>query len=288
MVDADREGRYNAITTKQAHVLNPSRWLPLIGLLLIASQAQAESMDDLIKVLQDGDCRNCRLTDADLVHADLRDADLRDARLQRANLGEAQLDGADLRGANLSFTSLRGASLRGANLEGSVLHGTDLRYADLSGARLSPNALEEAHWQGATGISRGIQSHASLHNAGVEAFKDGRWSAAEQLFSHAIRSRPEEPLSWVARGISRSEQAKDDIAAADFNYAASLYEAQESMRWADQLRAAALSVNERRFKDRSTKSHGGMGSQLLQSSISGLRMIAPIATKALLPFGLGF
>ena len=63
--------------------------MPLLGLLLIASPMQAESMDDLIKVLQDGDCRNCRLADADLVHADLRDADLRDARLQRANLGEA-------------------------------------------------------------------------------------------------------------------------------------------------------------------------------------------------------
>ncbi|MCP4728741.1 MAG: pentapeptide repeat-containing protein, partial [Roseibacillus sp.] len=164
--------------------------MPLLGLWLIAIPVHAENMDDLIKVLEDGECRNCRLADADLVHADLRDADLRDARLQRANLGEAQLDGADLSGANLSFTSLRGASLRGANLEGSVLHGTDLRDADLSGARLSPNALEEAHWQGATGINRAMQSHAALHNAGVEASQSGRWSEAEQLFSAAILRTP--------------------------------------------------------------------------------------------------
>ena len=100
---------------------------------------------------------------------DLRDADLSGAQLQRANLGQARLDGADLRGADLSFTSLRGASLRGANLEGARLYGTDLRESDLSAVRLDQGALEEAHWQGAQGIASGVQSHASLHNAGVEA-----------------------------------------------------------------------------------------------------------------------
>ena len=287
MVDADREGRYNALTTKQAHVLNPSRWLPLLGLLLIASPAQAESMDDLIKVLQDGDCRNCRLADADLVHADLRDADLRDARLQRANLGEAQLDGADLRGANLSFTSLRGASLRGANLEDSVLHGTDLRHADLSGARLSPNALEEAHWQGAKGIRSGIQSHAAIHNAGVEAAQTARWSQAEQLFSAAILRSPEEPLSWIARGISRSEQAKDDIAAADFRYAASLYLKSGQTEVVEQLQTAAEAVQKRRKKASQTVSGKGWGGQILNGMTSLAQTLAPLAMKALIPMGLG-
>ncbi|MEJ6827772.1 MAG: pentapeptide repeat-containing protein [Synechococcus sp. ArSW.bin.68] len=247
---------------------------------------QAESMDDLIKVLQDGDCRNCRLADADLVHADLRDADLRDARLQRANLGEARLDGADLRGANLSFTSLRGASLRGANLEGSILHGTDLRYADLSGARLSQNSLGEAHWQGATGISRGIQSHASLHNAGVEAAQAGRWSTAEQLFSYAIHSRPEEPLSWVARGISRSEQAKDDIAAADFRYAASLYAQSGQKKVVEQLQTAADGVQNRRTKGSQSPSGNGWGGQILNGITSLAQTLAPLAMKALIPMGL--
>ena len=238
-------------------------------------------------MLQHGDCRNCRLADADLVHADLRDADLREARLQRANLGEAQLDGADLRGANLSFTSLRGASLRGANLEGSILHGTDLRFADLNGARLSPNALEEAHWQGAKGIRSGIQSHAALHNAGVEASQSGRWSQAERLFSAAILRSPEEPLSWVARGISRSEQAEDDIASADFRYAALLYEKQGATQWVTQLKNLADSVSQRRYKDHSPKEGKGIGSQIAQGAIAGLQMIAPIAAKALVPMGLG-
>ena len=260
----------------------------MLSALLSMASTQAKASDALIQVLQERNCSGCRLADADLVHADLRDADLSDAKLMRANLGQAQLDGADLSGADLSFTSLRGASLRGANLTGTVLYGTDLRDADLSGALLNPNALDEAHWQGASGITDGIRSHAALHNAGVEAFQTGRWSAAEQLFSDAISSQPEEPLSWVARGISRSEQAKDDIAAADFQYAASLYATQGSLAWAEQLREVAHSVSQRRFEETSTNEGKGLGGQLLQSTISGLRLIAPIAAKALIPMGLGF
>ena len=145
-----------------------------------------------------------------------------EAKLMRANLSQALLEGADLRGADLSFANMRGASLRGADLKGSKLYGTDLRDADLSGAQLSPQALNEAHWIGAKGISKGSNSHAALHNAGVEAFQSGSWSEAEQLFGNAIRNNPKEPLSWVARGISRNEQAKDELSAADFRYAASL------------------------------------------------------------------
>ena len=261
--------------------------MPLLGLWLIASPMQAESMDDLIKVLQDGDCRNCRLADADLVHADLRDADLRDARLQRANLGEARLDGADLRGANLSFTSLRGASLRGANLEDSVLHGTDLRDADLSGARLSPNALEEAHWQGSKGITKGIQSHAALHNAGVEASQSGRWSQAEQLFGAAILRSPDEPLSWVARGISRSEQAKDDIAAQDFRYASALFKKGGNQKVAKQLQTADELVQTRRTKTHKRPAGKGWGGLLLGGFTATAQALAPLAMKALIPLGIG-
>ena len=149
------------------------------------------------------------------------------------------MDEANLSGADLSFTSLRGASLRGANLTGSRLYGTDLREADLSGAQLSPKALEEAHWQRAKGIANGTRSHALLHNAGVEAFQAGRWHEAEQLFGAAIDIGRNEPLSWVTRGISRSEQAKDVLAAADFRYAADIYRTQVADEWATQLTVAA-------------------------------------------------
>ena len=260
----------------------------VLSALLSITSTQVKASDALIQLLQERRCSGCRLADADLVHADLRDADLSDAKLMRANLGQAQLDGADLSGADLSFTSLRGASLRGANLTGTRLYGTDLRDADLTGAQLTPNALDEAHWQGASGISIGIRSHAALHNAGVEAFQAGRWSAAEQLFSDAISKQPEEPLSWVARGISRSEQAKDEIAAADFRYAAVIYEKAGQAIWAAQLRKAAESIQGRRMKEQAPSEGKGLGIQLLNSTVTGLRMLAPIAAKALIPMGLGF
>ena len=89
---------------------------------ILAPQAQA--YEELLQLLQDKRCPQCRLADVDLVHADLRDADLSGAELQRANLSQAKLDGADLSGADLRFTSLQGASLRGANLRGANFHGT--------------------------------------------------------------------------------------------------------------------------------------------------------------------
>ena len=73
--------------------------------LLLASPIAGQA-EDLILLLQQQNCPDCRLEDVDLVHTDLRDADLRRAQLQRANLGQARLDGADLRKSNLQFTNL--------------------------------------------------------------------------------------------------------------------------------------------------------------------------------------
>lgn len=274
------------ICCTEVNIRFPGAMLILISVTFATNPVRAD--DALLQLLQEHQCSQCQLADADLVHADLRDADLSEARLIRANLSRAQLDGANLRGADLSFTSLRGASLRGADLSKTRLYGTDLREADLTGARLDADALEQTHWQGAKGIANGVLNHAALHNAGVEAFTAGNWSSAEMLFSDAIRSQPQEPLSWVARGISRNELAKDDLSAADFRYAASLYEQQGSREWAEQLEKAADAVSLRRFKDETVNEGKGMGSQLLQSTITGLRMIAPIAAKALIPLGLGF
>ena len=85
----------------------------LMFTLLLSSPVMAQA-DDLILLLQQRSCPNCRLADVDLVYADLRDANLQRVQLQRASLGQARLDGADLSGADLSFTSMRGASLMGA------------------------------------------------------------------------------------------------------------------------------------------------------------------------------
>ena len=184
-------------------------WLLMFGVMAVLHPATcAADADHVVRVLQGNGCPNCQLSDADLVHADLRDINLSHTKLQRANLGQARLDGADLSHADLSFTSLNGASLRGADLRGSRLYGTDLRGADLSGAKMDPGALEQSHWQGAKGIVDGARGHAGLHNAGVDAALAGRWPAAETLFSAAIQTDPEQPLSWVARGLSRGERAR--------------------------------------------------------------------------------
>ncbi|MGC6482374.1 MAG: pentapeptide repeat-containing protein [Synechococcus sp.] len=250
-----------------------------------ASQAQAN--DNLLTLLQHKRCPQCRLADVDLVHADLRDADLSGAGLQRANLSQARLDGADLSGANLSFTSLRGASLRGANLEGAKLYGTDLRGADLGGAKLEANALVATHWQGAKAISKDVHSHAVLHNAGVDAAQSGQWPQAENFFSAAIARDPRNPLSWVARGISRSEQVKDDAAASDFRYAGSLFENSGDTPTSQQLFEAAETIENRQYQIKKPKSGNGLGSQALNAMIGAAQALAPLALKALVPLGLG-
>ena len=255
--------------------------LLLVSLLSSSNLARAGDPTDLIRVLQHKSCQRCDLADADLVHADLRDADLTGTQLQRANLSQARLDGAKLRDCDLSFTSLRGASLRGADLRGSRIYGTDLRNADLSGALLDEQALEQSHWQGAQGIQAGVRSYAALHNAGVDAASAGRWQDAEQLFSAAIQSKPNEPLSWVARGISRGEQEKIALASNDLAHAGRLFEQQGDSVKAKQLQIAS---NEVLKKPGNPEPNGnGFGSKLIGGTVSTLQTLAPIAIRALAP-----
>jgi tetratricopeptide (TPR) repeat protein len=252
------------------------------GCFGINSTAIAADQQDLIQLLESRQCQACQLSDVDLTHADLRDADLQRARLQRANLSQARLDGADLNGSDLSFTSLQGASLRGANLRNSRLMGTDLRRADLTGALLDQNALDQSHWNGAKGVSQGALSHAGLHNAGVEAALAGRWRDAEQLFNAAIKADPDEPLSWVARGLSRGEQGKDDLASRDLAHASELFADQGDMVKADQLKEASQRVYEIPNQP-DTPNGNGVGSALISGALSAAQALAPIALKALMP-----
>lgn len=240
----------------------------------------AHASSDLALLLQHKRCPNCSLQDADLVHADLREARLNGAQLQRANLSQARLDGADLQGADLSFTSLQGASLRGANLHGATFYGTDLRDTDLTGAQIDANALEQAHWSGAKGMEPQAQSHAALHNAGVSAAESDRWREAEDLFGLAIRKQPSAAESWVARGISRERLGKRRLAIQDFNYAASLYANAGANTQAEQLQAAATSLQDRAHK---AQSGNGMGSAVLNGLLSTTKALLPLAMKLFMP-----
>ena len=245
--------------------------------------AAQSNATDLFQLLNTRSCRGCKLQNADLVHADLRDADLGQAQLQRANLSQARLDGAQLSGANLSFTNLMGASLRGADLRGARLDGTDLRQADLSGALLDAGALSRSHWQQAAGIEPTQLSYAELHNAGAKAAQQGRYPEAETFFSAAIRREPEAAVSWVARGICRGEQAKTELAANDFNYAASIYGGRGEHEQALQLKQAAVKVVA------STKPNSpggnGAGSKVISSALAAIQFLAPLAVKAFMPMG---
>ncbi|MCP9788260.1 pentapeptide repeat-containing protein [Cyanobium sp. Maggiore-St4-Cus] len=263
-------------------LLSASASLLAVVAMLMPPTAKADSRD-LFKLLETRSCRGCKLQDADLVHADLRDADLRHAQLQRANLGQARLDGAQLSGANLSFTSLMGASMRGTDLRGARLDGTDLRQADLSGALLDAGALSRSHWQRATGIEPTQLSYAELHNAGAEAAQQGRYPEAESFFSAAIRKEPTAAISWVARGICRGEQGKSELAANDFNYAASLYGERGEQEQAQQLKQAAEKIVAATKLD--NPSGNGIGSKALGGAFAAFQFLAPIAAKAFLPMG---
>ena len=253
-------------------------WRFGLGLLFlsISGPCLAAETQQLLRLLETRQCTGCRLQDADLVQADLRDGNLSRAQLQRANLSGARLDGVNLRGANLSFTAMQGASLRGADLRGATLLGTDLRRSDLNGALLDPGALSQSHWNQAKGVSPASQSYAELHNAGVAAFQLGRQPEAEGFFGEAIRKQPEAGISWVARGLSRLEQGKTDLAGQDLTYAASLYEQAGDDDKAAQLRKLAKGLIE---DPKSSKGGNGAGSQLVQGAMSAFQALAPLAIK---------
>ena len=260
----------------------PARSLLMLSIFLAIPPSVSAETDPLLQLLQHKHCAQCNLNDSDLVHADLRDADLKAAQLRRTNLSQARLDGADLSDSDLSFTNLHGASLRGADLRGSTLYGTDLRSADLSGAQLDQGALELTNWRGARGIAQGTRSHAGLHNAGVDAAQAGRWPDAERLFSAAIQSDPEQPLSWVARGLSRGEQGKNNLASRDLAHAGQLFADQGDNVKADQLLNASKRVYDTQ-NNSGAPNGNGVGSALLNSALSTAQALAPIALKALMP-----
>ena len=262
----------------------PAPLLLLITVLLGAPLSARA--DDLIMLLEARSCPNCKLADADLVHADLRDAELKAADLKRANLSRARLDGADLREADLRFSSLKGASLRGSDLRGARLDGTDLRQADLSGALINPGALDLSHWLGAMGITPGLRSPASLHNAGVDEANAGRWPQAERLFGEAIQADPEQAMSWVARGLSRGQQGNETKAAQDLLHAADLLDRQGAPEQSEQIRQAVAKLQA--DESNGSKSGNGLGSALLGGTVSTLSALAPLALKTLVPGGIGF
>ena len=155
-----------------------------------------------------------------------------------------------------------------------------MRDSDLSGAQLDANALEQAHWSGATGLPAKAQSNAALHNAGVMAAESGRWKAVEELFGIAIKRQPGTAESWIARGITREKLGKRQLAMQDFSYASTLYDKEGDSQKAEQLKAAAKAL-----KEHITKPEGGngIGSAVLNGLISTTQALIPLASKLFMP-----
>ena len=253
---------------------------PISAALAAAAPGEATA---LVRLLDSGRCGGCRLQETDLVQADLRRATLQGADLRHANLSGAQLEGINLRGADLRGASLQGADLQDADLRGAQLAGTDLRESQLGGARIDPEQFRLSHWQGARGFDPALLTYADLHNAGVNAAQRHQHPEAERWFSAAIARQPEAAISWVARGLSRSEQGNLLGAAADFRTAARLLAAGGDAEPARELTAAAD-----RLERQPAASQGGtgVGTQMLGGALAVFQFLAPLAAKALLPMAL--
>jgi len=146
-----------------------------------------------------------------------------------------------------------------------------------------PGGLSRSHWQQAKGLAPGLQSYAELHNAGAAAAQAGRYPEAEAFFGEAIRQQPDAAISWVARGISRSEQGKTELAAQDFEHAAALYGQMGDLAQADQLRKASVQLVE---PAKQGKKGNNAGSALLSGAAAALQVLGPLALKAFMPMAL--
>ena len=155
-------------------------------------------------------------------------------------------------------------------------------YSSPQLTQLDPSGLATGHWQGAQGLNPALLSYSELHNAGTKAAQLGRFPEAEQWFNEAIRRNPDAPITWLARGITRGEQGKQELAAQDLAYASDLYGAMGDLQLAQDLRRAseAISVPERKLKG-----GNGAGSALLSGAASAFQVLAPLALKAFMPVG---
>ena len=89
-------------------------------------------------------------------------------------------------------------------------------------------------------------------------------------------------MSWVARGLSRGEQGKEELASRDFIYAGQLFAGQGDIVKAKQLNEASQAIYDISFKSSPTDGNG-LGSALLNGVLSTAQKLAPILIKARMP-----
>ena len=89
-------------------------------------------------------------------------------------------------------------------------------------------------------------------------------------------------MSWVARGLSRSEQGKINLASGDFAFAGRLFAIQGDTTKADQLNEASKLVYDIQKKSNDPSSNG-VNQGLIVGVLSTVQALAPFTVKALLP-----
>ena len=86
----------------------------------------------------------------------------------------------------------------------------------------------------------------------------------------------------MARGLSRGEQGKYNLASQDFAHAGQLFADQGDLIKAEQLKEASQHVYDIQ-DDPYVPSGNGIGSAMLSGALSTVQALAPIALKALMP-----
>ena len=228
----------------------------------------------MIKLLESRNVRHASST-MDLTHADFAMQTSRGLSFnERTWARPARRRGPD--GSDQVSPASR--ALHCADLRNSRLIGTDLRSTDLTGALWHPT-----RWTIATGLDQGSQKCSQPRWSSMQELMQHRpGDEAEQLFNAAIEACPDEPLSWVARGLSRGEQDKNKLASRDFVYASQLFAKQGDDIKAEQLlEASRLIYNIDNESD--PPSGNGIGSAFIGGALSTVQALAPIALKALMP-----
>ncbi len=209
--------------------------------------AQAESYDDMRRLLSGQGCNSCDLSQAGLVFANLEAAELSNANLSQANLSRATLSHANLRGANLAGAVLYGANLYNADLTGADLRGADLRGAYLGGVKLEAGQLQGAALQGAIAIPANFVNAETYQTWGVNEAQASRHEAAINYYNKALEQAPKMASAYLGRSFSVSVLGGLDQATRDAETAQSLFTAEGNQAGADTAAQILLAIDSARL-----------------------------------------
>ena len=109
--------------------------------------------------------------------------------------------------------------------------------------------------------------------------QQGRLIEAEDYFNRALLKNPDAAITWLARGITRSQQAKAESAQQDIAYAATLFDQQGDIATALELRNQLKKLEQKEQQ----KAGNGYGSGLLRTAGELFQQLAPLAMKFFVP-----